>query len=85
MADMEWRALWHHSPWDQVIPGTLLHPGQTAQLPLSAEVSLRTIRSRWKCWHLAFPHAPLLPLKGCLAVSSTLELVPQYSLMEAQA
>lgn len=79
------RHLRRRSPWDRVITGILLHPGQTAQLPLSAEVSLRTIRSRWKCWHLAFPHAPLLPVKGCLAVRSTLELVPQHSLMEAQA
>lgn len=77
--------VWHRSPWDRVVPGTLLHPGQTGQLPLSAEVSLRTIRSRWKRWHLAFPRAPPLPVKGCLAVSSTLELVPQRSLMEAQA
>lgn len=78
-------ALQCHSPWDQVIFGTLLRPGQTAQLPLSAEVSLRTIRSRWKRWHLAFPCAPLLPVNGCLAVSSTSELVPQHSLVEAQA
>lgn len=74
-----------HSPWDRVIAGTLLRPGQPARLPLSAEVSLRTIRSRWKRWHLAFPCAPPLPVNGSLAVSSTLELVPQHSLVEAQA
>lgn len=74
-----------HSPWDRVIAGTLLCPGQAARLPLSAEVSLRTIRSRWKRWHLAFPCAPPLPVNGSLAVSSTLELVPQHSLVEAQA
>lgn len=85
MPDVEWMASWRHSPWDQVIIGILLRPGQTAQIPLSAEVSLRTIRSRWKRWHLAFPCAPLLPMNGCLAVSSTLELVPQHSLVEAQA
>lgn len=85
MPGKEWMASRRHSPWDWVIVGTLLRPGQAAQLPLSAEVSLRTIRSRWKCWHLAFPCAPLLPMNGCLAVSSTLELVPQHSLVEAQA
>lgn len=85
MPDVEWMASPRLSPWDRVIVGTLLRPGQAAQLPLSAEVSLRTIRSRWKCWHLAFPCAPLLPMNGCLAVSSTLELVPQHSLVEAQA
>lgn len=85
MPDAEWMAPWRHSPWDRVIIGTLLRPGQAAQLPLSAEVSLRTIRSRWKRWHLAFPCAPPLPMNGCLAVSFTLELVPQHSLMEAQA
>lgn len=50
---------WHHgSPWDPVISGTLVRLAPAAQLPLSAEVSLRTIRSRWKHWHLASPHAP---------------------------
>lgn len=84
MPDMEWTELWHHSPWDQVIIGIFLRPGQAARLPLSAEVSLRTIRSRWKRWHLAFPRAPPLPVNGCLAVSSTLELVPQLSFAEVQ-
>lgn len=85
MPDVEWMAPWRHSPWDRVIAGILPRPGQAAQLPLSVEVSLRTIRSRWKRWHLAFPCAPPLPVNGCLAVSSTLELVPQHSLVEAQA
>lgn len=78
-------AAWLHSPWDWVRPGRLLHPGQSAQLPLSVEVSLRTIRSRWKCWHLAFPCAPLLPMNGYRTKSPTLELVPQHSLVEARA
>lgn len=65
--------------------GSLLRPGQAAELPLSAEVSLRTIRSRWRRWHLAFARAPLLSMNGRLAASSTLELVPQHSLVEAQA
>lgn len=85
MPGEEWMASRRHSPWDWVIAGTLLRPEQPAQLPLSVEVSLRTIRSRWKCWHLAFPCAPPLPMNGCLAASSTLELVPQHSLVEAQA
>lgn len=65
--------------------GAPQRPGQAAQLPLSAEVSLRTIRSRWKRWHLAFACAPPLPVNGCRAASLTLELVPQHSLVEAQA
>lgn len=45
---------------------TSLCPGQAAQFPLSAEVSLRTIRSRWKRWHMASllvltPPAPTRP------------------------
>lgn len=85
MPGMEWMASPRHSPWDRVIVGKLLRPGQAARLPLSAEVSLRTIRSRWKRWHLAFRCASPLPMNSCLAVSPTLELVPQHSLVEAQA
>lgn len=73
------------SPWERVTIGTRLRPGQAARHPLSAEVRLRTIRSRWKRWHLASPCAPPLPLNGCLAVSSTFELVPQLSLVDAVA
>lgn len=83
MPDVEWVAWRRRSPWDWVIVGRLVHLRQAVQLPLSVEVSLRTIGSRWRRWHLAFPCAPLLPMNGCLAVSSTLELVPQHSLVEA--
>lgn len=33
MADVEWMALWHRSPWDQVVPGTLPHPRTDCPAP----------------------------------------------------
>lgn len=85
MPGMKRMAAQQHSPWEWVTVGTVLRPAQAAQHPLSAEVRLRTIRSRWKRWHLAFPCAPPLPLNSCLAGSSAFELVPQLSLVDAEA